>query len=427
MEDMLNRKVAPTIHQISIDQIPKIESTILHNDVKLYTLNFLQHDIMRVQFVLDLGKVSESKKMQLYVLSNLIKEGTKSKSAKQIADTFDYYGANIKSFSTSDVFNLQLTCLNRFFEDLFPLFMDIFLHPIFPEKELQDYKSRQSQMILVKEQQVEFLADRLFFETLFGKDHFYGYGIYNDYLSDINQSDLLEFHQENFFRQPISVYVSGKFDQSQLKVITNGISSLETRNMINSSSVTIKSSTPLNEYLKKEDALQSAIRIGRNGLPSITDPDYAISVLTNLIFGGYFGSRLMSNIREEKGYTYGIYSISGQFKQASYWEISTETGASVAASAKVEIYKEMNRMRNELVEEGELNLAKNYFSGNLLNRLNGAFNIMLTVSELNKYGCSLDFYSELDKAVKSVTAKQIMDFASIWYNPDDLTEVVVGP
>ena len=422
----INRTQAPKIHAIELDSLPQIQSSKLENGIDMHVLNVLHEEIIQIELVLAVGKMDEHKKMLLQLVATQVKEGTKSKSSKEIADTFEFYGASIKAYTSSDSFHLQLTCLTKFVDELFPLYLEIFQFPLFPEKELLDFVNRQAQKLLIREKKVGFLADRMFFETIFGRDHYYGYGDRLRYLNSINQNDLIAFHKEYFNSNPLAVFVNGKVSQMNIDQIKNGLKGFPNRPVKANKVVLRSSNQPANKFLEKEGAVQSAIRVGRIGVPDYKSSEYPKFLLTNLIFGGFFGSRLMSNIREDKGYTYGIYSYPGIFKHDSYWMVSTETGNAVSGSALKEIYFEMDRMRNEQVSENELNLVKSYFSGNLLNRLSGSFKLMRAFIELNKHGLDLSYYLQLEDLVKQVSAKEIEDIANKWFDPDEMTVVVAG-
>ena len=422
----INRKQAPSLHSIELGVLPRFHSEQLSNGIQFHVLDILQEDMIQVELVLSIGKIDESKKMQLQVLAAQIKEGTSSKTANDIADAFEFYGASIKSYNSSDSFHLQLTCLTKFLEILLPLFLEIFREPTFPEKELSEYVNRQAQKLLISEQKVDFLSNRLIFEAFYGKDHFYGYGDKLAYLNDLSRKDLIDFHQSNFNSKPLSVFVNGKVEKRHSEIIRSNLETFSNREREKERISSVTKNEPVRKYLRKENALQSAIRVGRIGVPKYHSPDYPAFLLTNLILGGFFGSRLMSNIREDKGYTYGIYSYPGMFKLDTYWMISTETGKEVASDALKEIYKEINRIQNDLVSEDELSLAKSYFSGNLLNRLSGSFKVMRAFMELQKHNLNVEYYNDLEQQVKLVTAKNIRDIANKWMNRSDLNEIVVG-
>ena len=148
-------------------------------------------------------------------------------------------------------------------------------------------------------------------------------------------------------------------------------------------------------------------------------------VVLNTVFGGYFGSRLMSNIREDKGYTYGIYSYLQNHRQQSAWVISTEAGRDVCEATIAEVYKEMELLRNETVDKEELLLVQNYMMGSILGDLDGPFQIINRWKNIILNGLDESyFYNQID-AIKSITASEIQDLANKYLVPDKFYELVV--
>ncbi|HTN17820.1 MAG TPA: insulinase family protein, partial [Chitinophagaceae bacterium] len=156
-----------------------------------------------------------------------------------------------------------------------------------------------------------------------------------------------------------------------------------------------------------------------------THPDFAALVVLNTIFGGYFGSRLMSNIREDKGYTYGIYSSIGAFAHDASLTIHTEVGSHVVDQAVQEIYKEMELLCAEPIAEEELLLVKNYLLGNILGDLDGPFSIMQRWRSLILNGFTIERFNENIRTYKNITAAELQALAQQYFNPKDFTERVV--
>ena len=150
-----------------------------------------------------------------------------------------------------------------------------------------------------------------------------------------------------------------------------------------------------------------------------------MKVLTTIL-GGYFGSRLMSNIREDKGYTYGIGAGTSALKEAGFFYISTEVGADVCTAALTEIYKEIRLLQQELVSTEELRLVRNYLLGNLLKSFDGPFERMDRFKGTHLYGLELNFFHRYTEAIRNITPLEIQRLAQVWLQKDDLIELVVG-
>ena len=173
-----------------------------------------------------------------------------------------------------------------------------------------------------------------------------------------------------------------------------------------------------------DKGVQGAIRIASD-FPNRHHPDFTKAQVLNTIFGGYFGSRLMCNIREDKGYTYGIHSYLQNHVQRSAWMISTEAGAEVCEATVAEVYKEMERLRNEPVDEEELLLVKNYLIGTLLGDLDGPFHIIGRWKSMILNGLGEDYFNESVATIKSITPGDIRSLANKYLQPERFYELVV--
>ena len=178
-------------------------------------------------------------------------------------------------------------------------------------------------------------------------------------------------------------------------------------------------------FVLKKDAVQSSIRIGRP-LFNKTHKDFAGIMLLNLVLGGYFGSRLMQNIREDKGYTYGINSLLLSHLKSGHFAIITEVGTDVCEAAISEIYKEINRLRVELVPEEELNLVKNFFSGEMLRSFDSPFALSESLRGNLPFGFDNSYYESFLQKIQETSSQEIMELANTYLKEDDLYEVVVG-
>ena len=159
---------------------------------------------------------------------------------------------------------------------------------------------------------------------------------------------------------------------------------------------------------------------------SSTHVDYAGMQVLNTVFGGYFGSRLMSNIREDKGYTYGIGSSVVPLRKEGYFCISSEVGVDVRAAAVNEIYLELKRLRTELVPESELNLVRNYMLGSFQRNIDGPFSLADRFKSILTAGMGYEYYTRYLETIQNITAEELLRLASTHLHEDSLYELVVG-
>jgi predicted Zn-dependent peptidase len=170
--------------------------------------------------------------------------------------------------------------------------------------------------------------------------------------------------------------------------------------------------------------VQGAVRLG-TPFPDRRHPDFLKTQVLNNLFGGFFGSRLMSNIREDKGYTYGIHSYLQNHMQQTAWMISTEAGRDVCEPTIVEVYKEMEILRNELVDDEELLLVRNYMMGSLLGDLDGPFQIINRWKNIILNGFDESYFYRSIDTIKTVSAKELQELANKYLVPEKFYELVV--
>jgi len=155
------------------------------------------------------------------------------------------------------------------------------------------------------------------------------------------------------------------------------------------------------------------------------DPDFPEGQVLNTLFGRFFGSRLMSNIREDKGYTYGIHSYFQNHMHAGAWMISTEAGRDVCEATISEVYKEMKDLREELVDDEELLLVRNYMMGGILGDLDGPFHIIARWKNIVLNDLTEQYFYDSINTIKTISAEEIQQLAKKYLNPDDFYELVV--
>ena len=307
-----------------------------------------------------------------------------------------------------------------------PVISDLLCNSTFPEHEWEIMRSNRLQKYTVNLGKVGFVAGKRFQELLFAGTPYGTSFDENDYKS-LQIEELKNFYSQNYSPTSAKIFLSGKIDShvSQLLEDTFGQLSGNGKFLPAIEIPQLSNSIERKQFIPKDDAIQSAIRIGRR-LFSKNHPDYfGMKVLTTIL-GGYFGSRLMTNIREDKGYTYGIGAGIIPYCSDGYFYISTEVGSDVCALALTEIYKEIELLRNELISESELELVKSYLLGTLLKSFEGPFERMERFKNYHLYGADEQYYQRYTKDIRNITPLQIQHLAKTWLQEDDLLELVVG-
>ncbi len=424
----VDRSIAPVIQDpVAFDYaLPPITTSTLANGTHLYWLNAGVQDVVELNWVFPAGIWQEEKQSVSQATAGQLKNGTLNQTAKQINEALEFYGASLKVNAGNDHTTITLDAMTKHLPALLPIVSDVMLNPIFPEHELELYKQNAIQRLLVSLRECEFVANQQIDAALFGSAHPYGKFSRQETIEALTAADLKAFHKNHYRLSEVKIFMAGKVSDNEVQLVDsifgkhNNDATSSTEQMFEVNASAEKKRRISND----PNGVQGAIRIGRRFITR-KHPDFAPMVVLNTVFGGYFGSRLMSNIREEKGFTYGIYSSIGAFSNDASLTIHTEVGRDVIDQAVSEIYKEMDLLCSEKIDEEELLLVKNYLLGNILGDLDGPFSIMQRWRSLILNGFTIERFNENIQIYKNITADELQALAQKYFNKNDFMEIVV--
>jgi predicted Zn-dependent peptidase len=421
-----DRLTAPATHPIDTVNPQFPEQFTLSNGMEVYSLSAGSQEVLKVELLFAAGTSRYSNPLIPSFTASMLQEGTHQRNAAQIANDVDDFGAFLELDIDKDFSGITLYSLNKHLAKTLPVVEDILMNSTFPEEEWEIMRSNRIQKYTVNLGKVGFVAGKRFQELLYAETPYGTSFDVNDYRA-MHRNELIHFYQNQYAPTAAKLFVSGKMDDSIHQLLESTFGQLKGDGKF-LPALALAAPVKFSErkqFIPKEDAIQSAIRIGRRMFPK-SNPDYfAMKVLTTIL-GGYFGSRLMTNIREDKGYTYGIGSGIMPYRSDSYFYISTEVGADVCSAALDEIYKEIRILRDELVSKEELDLVKNYLLGSLLKSFEGPFERMERFKNLHLYGVGNDYYQHYTAAIRAVSPQKLQELAQTWLQEDDLLELVVG-
>ena len=423
---VLDRKIAPKFQQVNNIEFLDVIKTQLDNGIEVNYIDGGSQEILKIDFTFNAGNWFQSKPLIASSTSQLIKEGTKNYSAFEISENIDKYGAFFETESSYDTATLTLYTLSKHLTSVLPYVKEVILFPKFSSKEFDIYKNNAIEKFKINLEKVSFVARKEFMTNLFGENHKYGTNVNLSNYKNLSLNDITNFYHQNYHLGNCRILISGKVNESTIATI-NDFFGKETSSKNTSINDVIKINTNTNTpmYIEKENALQSAIRIGRI-FPNKLHKDYFGLQILNTVLGGYFGSRLMSNIREDKGYTYGVGSGIISLKNAGYFFISTEVGSDVTSKALTEIYKEVELISTQEIPKAELELVKDYMLGQFLKSCDGPFSMASLFEGVNEYGLDYSFYNNYIKTIKEITPKTLLELGVQYFNKSDLKEIVVG-
>lgn len=421
---MLNRQIAPDFKQVSTINFIQPTHKKLNNNVPVYTIYSGEQDLVRIEFIFNNVKWDVEKPLQAIAVSALLNNGTSTLSSKEIAQKIDFYGAFFQTEYVQDHSSVTLYTLNKHLAAVLPIVRDVLTDSQFPQQEIDLYIQNQKQKLQVNLKKNDILARKEFAHALFGNTA-YGVDIQARHYDELKREDLTAYFKAAYAPDNCTVIVSGKFEEASFELLNSEFGQNWEPGHATKNDFSFSTTPRAVIYKERADAIQSAIRIGKLAV-NRTHEDFAGLQILNTVLGGYFGSRLMNNIREDKGYTYGIGSGISSLQDAGYLFIATEVGAEVCAAALTEIYKEIEILKNELVGKEELTLVKNYMLGSMLGSLENVFSHADKFKNIHFFGLGYDYYENYIAKVKAITAEDIKLLANKYLNKEDFTEVVVG-
>ena len=424
---MPDRRITPKIKD-AVDfnlTLKPCDQYTLNNGARVYSLNGGAEDVLMIEFVFSAGNCYETQNLVAAATNHLLKNGTSTKSAFQINEHFEYYGAYLNRACQNETATLTLHCLSKHLQELLPVVREILTDSIFPGEELAIFKQNSIQKLSVNLQKCDFVANRLIDVYLYGEEHPYGKFSNQEAYEALNTENLTSFYNNHYKNGHAILFAAGKLPPDFSAILNQHFGDLPINQYIPPvKNVGITSAEKKFRVINDAKGVQGAIRLARP-FPNRHHPDFQKVMVLNSLFGGFFGSRLMANIREEKGYTYGIHSYIQNHVQESAWVVSTEAGKDVCEATIAEVYKEMELLRTELVDEEELLLVKNYMMGTNLGDLDGPFHIIARWKTLVLNNLTEEYFYDSMNTIKSVPAEELRQLSDKYLQPEDFFELVV--
>lgn len=423
---MLNRANPPVFHQIENINLISPERMTLANGAKMFVFSAGEQDLIRIQWIFNNRGFDTNKPLAHAALSANLTEGTSKHTSAAIAESIDYYGAFLYPDFSYDHTALNLITLHKHLGKVLPIVVDVLNDATFPQQEMETYRRNSKQSLKISLKKNDTVARRELNYALFG-DTLYGFKADDGEYDRLQRDDVVDLFKQQIVPSNCTVFVSGKVSN---KVTSYLVDTME-RSWLKGEELFLKHNPALHSAdtkevrVHKEKALQTAIRLGHHSIGR-GHADFPSLQVVNTLLGGFFGSRLMANIREDKGYTYGIGSRLVSLENTAYLTIATEVGAEFTSHTLKEIEHEINRLRNERVSDEELSLVKNYLLGSLLGSLQDVFSHADKFRQVYYSGLTLDYYDYYTEQVNLIDAEKIQALANKYLDFNKMTKVLVG-
>lgn len=419
----MNRVIEPAYTQPNKLEIQFPQRIELENGVQLFWMKDVKDASVKLDFEWHAGSKYQRKKLTANLTNKLLLSGNDQKLGSEIAEEIDYHGGFLNNELDRDHAGITLYGLTESIGTIFSIFEDAFMNCTFPASEFEKEKSVSLMRFKIDAKKGKTICARGFTKAVFGEDSDYGSIAEEEDFGLVNREDLIEFYNEFYRSANLTIFLVGNVDESFVEKLRAWTSKL-TPKSLNFKPVEL-SQVKGRIDLDVPNALQSAIRIGCLSIDK-NHPDYFQFQLLNTLFGGYFGSRLMANIREDKGYTYGIGSNSVVMEHAAYFFIATEVGVDVREATIQEVEVELNRLKSEIISEDELSRVKNYMLGEFLRLADGPNSMMENFKNIYFNKLSRSYYSDFIAAIHQSTAEDLKNLANKYLNIEDMVIVTAG-
>lgn len=425
---MTDRTIQPELRSMERFSLPRPEIIKLQNGIELQVLQAGQGEVVRLDVVMRGGRWHQQQLLQSLFTNRMLREGGLHLNSNQIAERLDYYGAWLDLSTSIKHSFVSLYSLNKYFAQSLEVVCEMLQASTFPDHRFQVVREANKQQFLLTESRVEGRSRKAFFSALFGEEHPMGQYATAESYDAIQTTHLQDFYRQCYHSNNCTLVLSGMVTDEILTLVEQYLGNQpwgNTSSVLNDNPIVPHGKAPGRIFIHHEGAVQSSVRAGCL-MVECNHPDYAkLKVLTTLL-GGYFGSRLMKNIREDKGYTYGIGSVLQAFPDCGVFVIATEADNRYVEPLMNEVYKEIDQLRNQLVGTEELEMVRNYMLGDLARTYEGA----LTLPEAWLFrlvnNASWDCFDRDIDTILSITPQEIQRLANSYLCKENLIEVVVG-
>ena len=419
---MPDRTVAPPFVKTASFNLINPEVADLPNGIQVFFVHGGSQEVMKIEFIFEAGRWYENKIAAAYFTSHLLPKGTKHKSSFDVANIFDQYGAHLEISPGLDFVSVSLYALNKNFPPVLQLLMEVLSEPAFPKKEFNQTKSIFIQNLKVNNEKTSYVASQAFRKNLFGEEHPYGIEVEEKHVDGLSVEDFK--HHFDTLVHSAKVFVSGKIEPANRELIlksfhtlAGGKAPLQRAHQV--------ASGPADEHLSKRESIQSSVRMGKRSVLR-SDPDYVSILFVTHILGGYFGSRLMKNIREEKGLTYGISASLHGLRHDSYLVIGADVNKENTTLTFDEIRKELKKLRSERISDDELETTRNHFIGSLQTEITTPFAHAEKIKTIILFNLRKDHYQNMIARIDAITPSDILNASEKYFHEDSLIQVAVG-
>ncbi len=412
--------------EIPATQSLKPEEHRLSNGRTLYYFPSASTELVKIDLLCEAGSAYQTQKLVAGAANRLYVTASETMDAERLSEFMDYRGIIIDSNADTMRSSTTFYTLHRHLDDLLPVMDDLVHRPAFPQRELEVFANKRRQQLMGLRQKSHEVARRLFYQCLFGLEHPLGRYADVEDVDRLNVEVVRDFYEQYHRPGNMDIVVAGKVDDRLLAALDDRFG----RDLpIDRPHLILEPGGMTAERRSKRTipgAVQATVRVGRVLPLAWGSMDYARFMILTTLLGGYFGSRLMSNLREDKGYTYGIYARTQLYRGVIVFYITADVAGDVAAEAEKEIFAELRKLAEEPVSEEELNLVRVVMAGDFIRSVDGIFERSARFCDMLGTDITETLTDNLRIAVNKTTAAQLQELAQRLFKPDDMTVCLAG-
>jgi predicted Zn-dependent peptidase len=399
----------------------------LSNGLPVYLIGNGPDGLLRIEFVFNAGECMEKVHLSSAATNAMLTEGTILRDAASINNLIDATGALFSHTADKDSAGLVTVTLTRKLEEVISLAEEVLFHPSFPEREFRMMKEKRMQAFLTGRQRTAVRAREEFYRALCGDTNPYGRVTCAEDYDSLTTLHLRDFHAARYNPENLYITVAGRNPEQALPLLENCFAGSGKGQWSQPviSPMEFGTASPGLIFCEVKESVQSTVRMGWKGITR-DHPDYLGLQVATMLLGGYFGSRLMRKIREEKGYTYGIHAVAGAFHGIGYIAIMTDVATGWREETLGEIRKEIARLQEEDVSNDELLVVRNHTMGEIARLFDGPFSVAEAIKGIVDYNAGHDYYARFVETVNKITPGKIKELFNTYFRSDQAYEIIAG-
>lgn len=385
-------------------------------------------EFVKLDVVFEAGSMYQPQSTCATAALKLATKATAGMDSSSLAEFLDYRGVIVDSTITPMQAVLTVYMLRRHAAEVLPVVADMLKRPAFAPADFVVWQSQRRQELATLEQRTSHVARRMFYQTLFGENHPLGrYAVASD-VDKLSLDTVRGYFRDRFHLENSMIVVSGKTDGELDDIIDTHFGTAGPMRLMTPVALTMpeKQTAPQTIHTCMPDAVQTSLRIGRVLPLRWDEPDYAGFLILTTALGGYFGSRLMQNIREDKGYTYGINARTQLYRGVIVFNIMADVAGGMADAAVHEVMRELQRLCDEPMGEDELQLVKTVLAGDFLRSVDGVFELSSRYCDMVGASITEKLTDNIRAAINEATAGQLQELAQRLLKCEDMTVCLAG-